>query len=66
MSARPAPITERMAVEHYREGETLARIARRYGVGVATVWRRLRSAGEPTRRAGRRERPDNPQQVEGT
>ena len=37
MSARPAPITSTLAVQHYRAGETLAQIARRYGVGVTTV-----------------------------
>lgn len=50
MSARPAPIPSALAVAHYREGETCQQIGRRYGVGTATVWRRLRDAGEPRRK----------------
>ena len=55
MSGRPAPITTQMAVERYRRGETCRQIARRYGVGIATVWRRLRAAGEPIRKPGSRQ-----------
>lgn len=52
---RPPKILDvAVLVAAYRAGATLAALARAYGVGTVTIWRRLKEAGEPRRRPGRR------------
>jgi hypothetical protein len=41
-------------VEAYRSGATIIEVAKRFGVGQGTIWRSLRSLGEPPRPHGLR------------